>query len=67
MREEGPETRRRLILQWQQPIYSYAFRMIGNEPDAADLTQEIFTRALANQDHFQLESIQPWPGLQRRQ
>ena len=30
-----------MILEWQQPIYNLAYRMLGNEADAADATQDI--------------------------
>lgn len=33
-----------LISKWQDKIYSYAFRMIKNEDDAADITQDVFIK-----------------------
>ena len=38
----GDEVYRELVLRWQGPIYSLARRMLRNEADAADATQEIF-------------------------
>jgi len=32
----------RLILRYQDQVYSAAFRLVGNEDDAADVTQEVF-------------------------
>jgi RNA polymerase sigma-70 factor (ECF subfamily) len=43
---------------FRQPIYSYTYRLLGNEEDAADVTQEVFLRAciywesLSNRDHL---------------
>ncbi len=34
-----------LILRWERPIYALAYRTIGREDDARDLTQEAFLRA----------------------
>ena len=44
-----------MILEWQQPIYNLAYRMLGNEADAADATQDIFTRVIAGIDRFDAE------------
>jgi RNA polymerase sigma-70 factor (ECF subfamily) len=35
----------KLFLRYQRRIYNLAYRMVGNEADAADLTQETFIRA----------------------
>ncbi len=52
---------RRLILEWQQPVYNLAYRMLGNEADAADATQDIFTRVIANIDKFDRNrAFRPW-------
>src|ERR1700687_4583644 len=34
-----------LILRWERPIYSLAYRVIGREEDARDVCQETFLRA----------------------
>jgi RNA polymerase sigma-70 factor, ECF subfamily len=34
-----------LILRWERPIYALAFRVIGREEDARDISQEAFLRA----------------------
>jgi RNA polymerase sigma-70 factor, ECF subfamily len=34
-----------LILRWERPIYALAYRTIGREDDARDVTQEAFLRA----------------------
>lgn len=43
---DGLEARERLVREWQGPIYSYVFRMLRREAEAADVTQEVFTQAL---------------------
>jgi RNA polymerase sigma-70 factor (ECF subfamily) len=34
-----------LVLRWERPIYSLAYRVIGREEDARDVAQETFLRA----------------------
>src|SRR5258706_14975531 len=34
-----------LVLRWERPIYSLAYRTIGREEDARDVCQETFLRA----------------------
>jgi RNA polymerase sigma-70 factor, ECF subfamily len=34
-----------LVLRWERPIYALAYRVIGREEDARDVTQETFLRA----------------------
>jgi len=34
-----------LVLRWERPIYSLAYRVLGREEDARDVTQETFLRA----------------------
>lgn len=38
----------KLFLSYQKRVYNLVYRMIGNEADAADLTQETFIRAYQN-------------------
>ena len=40
------------VLKWQRPIYNLSYRMLGNEADAADATQEIFSRFLRKVGHL---------------
>lgn len=56
----GESQRRELILAWQQPIYGYVYRMLGRETDVADLTQEIFAKALASEQSFDPERVRGW-------
>jgi RNA polymerase sigma-70 factor, ECF subfamily len=44
----------KVIDSWQKPIYNFALRWLGNEADAADVTQETFLRAI--RDLAQLRS-----------
>ena len=39
------ESFNQLILRWERPIYSLAYRVIGREEDARDVCQETFLRA----------------------
>src|SRR5262247_4643823 len=34
-----------LVLRWERPIYALAYRVIGREEDARDVSQEAFLRA----------------------
>ena len=34
-----------LVLRWERPIYSLAYRVLGREEDARDIVQETFLRA----------------------
>src|SRR5687768_10179272 len=34
-----------LVLRWERPIYALAYRVIGREEDARDVSQETFLRA----------------------
>ncbi|MBI1849853.1 MAG: sigma-70 family RNA polymerase sigma factor [Planctomycetes bacterium] len=56
-----PETLRQLVLEWQQPMYALAYRLLGNEVDAADATQEIFVRLIAERHHYDsARDFRPW-------
>jgi RNA polymerase sigma-70 factor (ECF subfamily) len=39
------ESFNQLVLRWERPIYALAYRVIGREEDARDVTQEAFLRA----------------------
>ena len=55
------ESLRQLVLQWQQPMYALAYRMLGNEADAADATQEIFVRLIAERHRYDAtRDFRPW-------
>ncbi|MDE2489640.1 MAG: sigma-70 family RNA polymerase sigma factor [Elusimicrobia bacterium] len=41
-----------LIAQAGDKAYNFAYRLAGNEPDARDLVQEAFTRALEHSDSY---------------
>ena len=34
-----------LVVRWERPIYTLAFRVLGREEDARDICQEAFLRA----------------------
>ena len=42
--------RRRLVEEWQQPVYNLAYRLLGQESGAADATQEVFIHLLRKLD-----------------
>ncbi|MBO0779670.1 MAG: RNA polymerase sigma factor [Ktedonobacteraceae bacterium] len=46
----------RLYEQFRRPIHSYTYRLLGNQEDADDVTQEVFVRACTS-----------WDGLYERQ
>lgn len=46
----------RIVLAWQDRIYNALRKITGNDEDAADLTQETFTRALGKLSSFRGES-----------
>jgi RNA polymerase sigma-70 factor (ECF subfamily) len=45
-----------LVLEHQKKIYNLALRMLGNEEDALDMTQEAFIRAFNSLDRFRGDS-----------
>ncbi|HBD86831.1 MAG TPA: RNA polymerase subunit sigma [Clostridiales bacterium] len=45
-----------LVLEHQKKIYNLALRMLGNEEDALDMTQEAFLRAFNSLDGFRGDS-----------
>jgi len=51
----------KIVRDWQKPVYNLAFRMLGNEADAADATQEAFTQVLKNISKYDRErEFKPW-------
>lgn len=41
-----------LMLRWQRPLLSFAYRYVQNEEDAKDLVEELFVRVYRNRDRF---------------
>lgn len=39
------ESFNQLVVRWQRPVYALAYRVIGREEDARDVSQEAFLRA----------------------
>lgn len=51
----------RLIRRCAGPAYNFAFRLTGNEPDARDLVQEAFARALEHRSSYDTSlPFEPW-------
>jgi RNA polymerase sigma-70 factor (ECF subfamily) len=50
------ESFNQLILRWERPIYALAYRTIGREEDARDITQETFLRAFRALPKFRREA-----------
>ncbi|MEA3479845.1 MAG: sigma-70 family RNA polymerase sigma factor [Bacteroidota bacterium] len=46
----------RLLLKYQDRVYNFCLRYLGNEADASDCTQEIFIRLYENLHSFRFES-----------
>lgn len=52
---------RRIIHEFYQPVYRYAFRLTGSAADAEDLVQETFLMACTRGDQLRDESkVGPW-------
>ena len=50
-----------LYEQYKRPIHSYAFRLLGNQEDADDATQEVFVRACTSWDGlYERENLSAW-------
>jgi len=50
-----------IMLEYQQPIYFYILRMVGNPGDAEDLTQEAFVKVYTERQNFRGDSaINTW-------
>ncbi|HSH91317.1 MAG TPA: sigma-70 family RNA polymerase sigma factor [Ramlibacter sp.] len=41
-----------LVLRYQKAIFNAAFRVVGNAPDAADVTQEVFLKIVERLDDY---------------
>jgi len=50
-----------VVTDWQQPMYNLAYRILGNEADAEDATQEIFVTLLRNLPQYDsTRPFKPW-------
>jgi len=50
-----------LYEQFKRPIHSYIYRLLGNQEDADDVTQEVFVRAYTSwQGLYERERLSPW-------
>jgi RNA polymerase sigma-70 factor (ECF subfamily) len=50
-----------IVERYQHKIYGYVKRLVGNETDAEDITQEVFLKALNSLHRFREESsLQTW-------
>lgn len=50
-----------MVERYQHKIYGYVRRLVGNETDAEDITQEVFLKALTSLHAFREESsLQTW-------
>ena len=50
----------RLVLNHERPVYSLAYRLLGNAEDAADATQEAFLNAYRAIKGFRGDAVRPW-------
>lgn len=46
----------RLLMKYQDRVYNFCFRYLGNEADASDCTQEVFIRVYQNLHAFRFEA-----------
>jgi|SRR5579875_348191 RNA polymerase sigma-70 factor (ECF subfamily) len=50
-----------LYEQYKRPIHTYIYRLLGNQEDADDLTQEVFLRAFVSwKDLYDRDNLSPW-------
>lgn len=52
-----------LVRTWGPMVYSAAWRVLGHEADAEDVTQDVFTEALG---HWQRNQVRNWGAWLRR-
>ncbi len=49
------------VERYQEPIYAFIYRYVGNAADAEDITQEVFVKALGSLDRFEgRSSLATW-------
>lgn len=52
---------KQIVLDWQQPLYGLALRMLGNEADATDCTQDIFVKVFGSLPQYDAaRPFKPW-------
>lgn len=50
-----------LYEQFKRPIHSYVYRLLGNQEDADDMTQEVFVRACLSWDRlYERDNLSAW-------
>jgi RNA polymerase sigma-70 factor (ECF subfamily) len=50
-----------LYEQFRRPIHAYVYRLLGNQEDADDITQEVFVRACSSWNGlYERERLSPW-------
>ncbi|MBV8068887.1 MAG: sigma-70 family RNA polymerase sigma factor [Acidobacteriaceae bacterium] len=50
-----------LIAQYEQPVYGLVFRLLGNQPDACDVVQEVFIKVFRGVQSFREQSsLRTW-------
>lgn len=50
-----------IVRDWQRPFYNLAYRILGNEADASDATQEIFIQIFRNLGQYDpAREFRPW-------
>lgn len=51
----------RLVVEYHQAVYRYAYRLTGSVPDAEDLTQQVFLKAQQSLGQVRsVESVRSW-------
>ncbi len=56
-----PNARDALVRRWTPPVWRFCARMLGDDQDASDLTQDILLRVLANLDRYdRARSFSTW-------
>ena len=59
--EQDTLTVAQLYEQFRRPIHSYVYRLLGNQEDADDITQEVFVRACTSwKGLYERERLSPW-------
>ncbi len=59
--QDNQTTLDRTIAEWQGPIYNLAYRMLGNEADAADATQDVFLAVVSRWRRYDpARPLKPW-------
>jgi RNA polymerase sigma-70 factor (ECF subfamily) len=50
-----------LLARYEQPVYGLVFRLLGNQPDACDVVQEVFLKVFRSVQSFrQQSSLRTW-------